>query len=74
MVSAINVSSTGGWPALALRTFSASGSTPMTLKPRWAKVAAMHAPSFPRPKTEMDSIDFSIGAKKRAPVLFREGL
>jgi hypothetical protein len=52
MVFASNGSSTGGSPALIFRTASGLISTPRTSNPRWAKVAAMQAPSFPIPKTD----------------------
>src|ERR1700736_3585051 len=58
IVSASSGSSTGGRPAFTLRIFSGSISTPTTEKPRAAKVAAMHAPSLPKPQTETDLIDF----------------
>src|ERR1700730_10220559 len=58
IVAASNGSSTGGWPAFTLRIFSGSMSTPIVLNPRAAKVAAMQAPSLPRPQTEMDLIEF----------------
>src|SRR5579883_977917 len=58
MVLASSGSSTGGRPLLMALTFCGSMSTPTTLKPRAAKVAAMHAPSLPKPQTEMDFIVF----------------
>src|SRR5690348_3454763 len=58
MVLASSGSSTGGRPSLMALTFCGSMSTPTTLKPRAAKVAAMHAPSLPKPQTEMDLIVF----------------
>jgi hypothetical protein len=58
IVSASDGSSTGGSPAFTFRIFSGSISTPITLSPRAAKVAAMQAPSLPRPQTETDLIEF----------------
>ena len=58
MVSGKSGSSTGANPSLIFLTFSSSMSIPRTSNPRAASVAAMHAPSFPSPQTEILLIGF----------------